>query len=216
MGIMETNPTRSKMWAALVAVVVAAVVVTILRISSPAPVRVSVREREVGPSDASAQMATVPQWSPGPNPFKKPARLSSTADEPGTQPKEAQVQAGTNGQAALPWLPAAHLQIQPLGSGPRSHPQEAPGRALQEPGKPEDAEPTFILLATVKSDQSLYGVIMAGDSRARVVRVGDVLDGGFKVKELDVSHAVLTNGRDTLIAKRRHLQDDSVQKAGGS
>ena len=79
----------------------------------------------------------------------------------------------------------------------------------------QSAKPTFTLLATIRSAERLYGIIKSGDSQERIVRVGDILDGGYKVKELDASHAVLTNGRDTLIAERPDLQQSRAEMASG-
>jgi hypothetical protein len=60
----------------------------------------------------------------------------------------------------------------------------------------------FTLLATVKSDRGFSAVIRAGESEVRVADVGDTLQGGFKVIDLNGDRAVLTDGRETVVAKR--------------
>jgi hypothetical protein len=68
--------------------------------------------------------------------------------------------------------------------------------------KTEQKKRTFTLLATVKSGNGYSAVIRSGDSTVRVVEVGDLLGEGFRVKKLEAGWAVLTDGRETIIARR--------------
>ena len=110
--------------------------------------------------------------------------------------------------APAPLLPAAGIEIQPMVAEKKPQTEQAQSQV-------QSAKPTFTLLATIRSPERLYGIIRSGDSQERIVRVGDILDGGYKVKELDASHAVLTNGRDILVAQRPDLQQGRAEKANG-
>ena len=64
----------------------------------------------------------------------------------------------------------------------------------------------------MKSADRIYAAVRIGDSRVKVVQVGDIVDGGFRVKQLDSGRAVLTDGTDTLTARRQNVQDSQHEK----
>ena len=66
----------------------------------------------------------------------------------------------------------------------------------------EKLMPKFTLLATIQCGNSYSAVIKSDGKDERVVDIGDVLDCGFRVKSIDDECAVLTDGRNTIIAKR--------------
>ena len=74
--------------------------------------------------------------------------------------------------------------------------------APTEPAKLEEPRPIFALLATIKGANGYSAVIRTGETEVRVVEVGDTLQDGFKVKSLEESRAVLSDGRDTIVANR--------------
>lgn len=84
---------------------------------------------------------------------------------------------------------------------------ELPANATETPasgqaGKSEPEKPAFVLLATVGGPGGLCAVIRSGESNTRVVAVGDVLEGGYKVQKVETGRVVLKNGRDTVVIKR--------------
>ena len=54
----------------------------------------------------------------------------------------------------------------------------------------------------MKSGNGLCAVIKSDKSDAKVVGLGDTLEGGYKVKELDTDQAVLSDGEETIVARR--------------
>ena len=75
-----------------------------------------------------------------------------------------------------------------------------PGTENQK-DEPRKLVPVFTLLATVKDPHGYCAVIQSETSKVSVVEVGDTLD-GFRIERIGGSHAVLTDGRDTIIARR--------------
>jgi hypothetical protein len=74
-------------------------------------------------------------------------------------------------------------------------------RTPAQPDEPE-SKPAFTLLATVKGERGFSAVIRTGESDVRIVEVGDLLEGGFRVVMLESWRAVLSDGRETIVAKR--------------
>jgi len=95
----------------------------------------------------------------------------------------------------------------PVGPLPASGGAEKPRpfRSAKTAGSAASAgqsKPAFTLLATVRGTLGYSAVIRGSASAARVVEVGDVLERGFKVTHVDSSRAVLTDGREIIVAKR--------------
>lgn len=76
------------------------------------------------------------------------------------------------------------------------------GKASDAHRQDEAPRPSFKLLATVKSGGVYSAVLRVGESEARVVEVGDVIDGRYKVARLQDNLAVLLDGREVIIATR--------------
>ena len=199
MALIKVDPSQNKIAAALTAVLIGAMAVTALRMRAPATISAPAQARETASACGSLQKTAQIERRPDHNPFRRPASLRTVASEVGVPAEDAMAR-----PAPAPLLPAApEFGIRNPESG------------MRNPEHVRSAKPTFTLLATIRSAEHLYGIIKSGDSRERIVRVGDILDGGYKVKELDASHAVLTNGRDTLIAERPDLQQSHAEMANG-
>ena len=75
----------------------------------------------------------------------------------------------------------------------------------------QDAElPTFVLMATVLANGKSSAVLRIGDSQVKVVRVGDMVDGRFRLCSLKSDQAELSDGTTKLIAKRGRTEDEKT------
>lgn len=189
MGIIKTDPSQTKTAVVLIVVLVAAVVVTVVRMRAAAPakvVEVATRTTTLQ-SSASFEPSTQCRY-PLRNPFEKPVCLRDAAGE---LVRFADVDSGRTSVRVVPlnpWASVSRSKVEPISA--------------PEVGKPECPLPTFTLLATVKSEKGYSAVIRNGDSDVRVVEVGDRLWNGFIVKCVEPDRAVLTDGRNVIIASR--------------
>jgi len=74
--------------------------------------------------------------------------------------------------------------------------------AVQGQSDTAKVPPAFALLATIKNDKGYTAVIREGTSTPRIIEVGDVLAAGYRVAKLAEDRAILTNGKEVIIAKR--------------
>lgn len=201
MGMIKTDPSQTKAVVGLLSILAVAIVVTIVRISGgsapPAPV--------VKDTDSPKEACVVRTMSESvsdlsKNPFVSPpdyksASLSEDGEIPG-------IKIMTDNQAKGEWDADNAPRIEPLKFGPGMRVSAPDNTAAKKTNAAEEAKPEFTLLATVKSGNGWSAVIRTSDSGEKVVEVGDKLDGGFVVKELSATRAVLADGRDIIIAKR--------------
>ncbi len=202
MALVKVDPNQTKTVVALVIVLAAAVAFTFVRVSSSqqaVPAAAEAAPVESQPAQA-ARTGTV-AYDHTRDPFKKPAGVAaaqsdaseSEADACGTSVSLSEVSADTQQnpyQLSIGPIPAAGV---PSGGAPPKDEGVGP-RARKD-------SPEFTLLATVKNSRGYCAVIRSEASRVSVVEVGDTLD-GFEVMRISGSHAVLTDGRDTVIAQR--------------
>jgi hypothetical protein len=187
--------------AALLVVLVATVTVTVLHM-----------KRQGVPPVIRAQVAMAGDRTVSPpvevttktcrNPFLKPERLrAGSAQDDEEAGVEFSLGARGTVPSPMPPMPVREMVISP----PMITSTEPTTRA--EPPVAEKREPTkFTLLATVQSAERLCGVIKAGDAEPKIAGIGDALEGGFVVKILSHSQAVLTNGREVVIAEKPESQ----------
>ena len=101
--------------------------------------------------------------------------------------------------AVNPWSPGA--------GGPDIQVPFMPGLQMTDSSgaspdpRVQKPKPQFTLIATIGSEDGLSGIIRSGDGEVTIVEVGDTLEEDFTVTKLDASHAILTDGRDTIIAE---------------
>jgi len=202
MALIKTDPSQTKTVVALVSVLVVAVGVTVVRLKPQAPTKAAALTQQGQASRAPVRVSSEPAAYRRRNPFEKPADLPAAPAVDGDAP-----QGGLSGPSRDPlpereaWTPGGWATIEPADPGSILAVKPAPKPG---PAKPDLAgpRPVFTLLATVNSDRGFSAVIRAGESEVRVADVGDTLQGGFKVIDLNGDRAVLTDGRETVVAKR--------------
>jgi len=198
MGLVTVDRTQKKTVAALLLALVLAVGITIYRIESPqgaaaaARPGVSVTALERDSRDRIVR-------APARNPFKKPGSLQAmpvgqpnenALGDPALRVPDTGLRASPGAEQLLP-LPAFSVSGPTVKTATRSAAQE-----------PDDAPPDFALVATVMSADKSLAVLRIGDSQTKVVRVGDLVDGRFRLKSLQPDCAELTDGTVTALAKR--------------
>jgi hypothetical protein len=206
MALIKVDPSQTKTAVALVGVLAVAIGVTVVRLKPQAATQAAAGAQQGQAQSAPPRITLDRAPSRLRNPFERPANLPAPpADDDdmlsaGPRPESFRADRG-------PWTPGGYATIEPLGPAP------VPGfKATQKPARkqaPADpdlapASPVFALLATVKSDRGFSAVIRTGQANVRVVEEGDTLEGGFKVISLNDDRAVLTDGRETVVAKRPH------------
>lgn len=206
MALIKVDPSQTKTAVALVGVLAVAIGVTVVRLKPQAATQAAAEAQQGQAQSAPDRVTSERAPSRLRNPFERPAMLpaASAMDDNteggtlsgGPRPESFRADRG-------PWTPGGYATIEPLDLAP------VPGfKATQKPAPADPnlapARPVFALLATVKSDRGFSAVIRTGESGARVVQVGDTLEGGFKVISLNNDRAVLTDGRETVVAKRPH------------
>lgn len=181
----------------LMAILIGAICVTAYRVVPRAQVQ-AVLEEVAEPAAQTSQSFEVRVRNLSRNPFKAPdvyalAQARSNAAELGLPIPDSPnggAHKSKNPAGTLPPLQPVILKTVPGGrvaAGVADHPQ---------------AKPSFILLATIHSEHGCSGVIKTDDSIVRVVNVGDMLEGGYKVKALKHDCAVLSKGEETILAKK--------------
>jgi len=202
MALIRNDPSQTKTVAALLVVLAAAIVFVIVRVGSHREARPTDATEPTANQAASSASADSTTYSASRNPFKRPAILKAALGG---------VTESLAGENAFPTASRTGLGARFRHGDPAPlHPMDFGSllTAAAQPPFPKEVQviekprPEFALLATVKSAGGWCAVIRSGDSRPRVVEVGDVVEGGFKVRRLETDRAVLTDGRDIVIAKR--------------
>ncbi|MHB9036221.1 MAG: hypothetical protein ACYC64_06110 [Armatimonadota bacterium] len=199
MAMIKTDPSQTKTVVALLVVLAMAVGVTISRVSKSVPPEPIAEAKAENPGKAEAHVTANIECDSGRNPFAKPSLIEAAGKS---------VETALGGEAARmladkikisPWrMDDVELRQQSIAPVPNS-PQPIARQAVSEEKPPL---PEFELMTTVKGSQGYSAVIRTGGSETRVVEVGDKMEGGFKVVKIEPDRAVLTDGRDTIDAKR--------------
>jgi len=219
MALIKVDPSQTKAAAALIGVLVAVSGITVVRLK-PHTVSRAAAQPQAAQSARAARAARVEADRPPNrtrNPFEKPPLLRS-ASPPGGAESPLHALGGATavrglGASTFPRLqwqdalrsdsvevrPVRPVTTEPLNSVREAEPSADPKQKDAGPTKP-----SFVLLATVSNGGRFSAVIQCGDSGTRVVEVGDVLDGGYRVVGLNADRAVLTDGRETIVAQRPH------------
>lgn len=193
--MLTVDPSQKKVVWLLMAILIGAVCVTAIRVR---PSRVSVaavENRPVEATPASPRVAVQVQDLTR-NPFRAPepyamAQMRTNAAELGLPMPGADEKRASAGK-----LPSVQpLVVSAVRRGGETGESQAGGADL-------DAKPAFALLATIQSSEGSSAVIKSNDSIVRVVNVGDVMEGGYKVRALKPDCAVLSNGEDTIVVKK--------------
>jgi len=201
MAFIEVDPKQTKAVVALLVTLAGAIGYIVVRAHPPEqPAVAAQRVAVVSEKQSSARTREPAGVEISRNPFERPAGLPA----PAKSSKASGIVTDETGPGASAELaPAAVGELPASGEvdAPRPFRSEKSERSTAS-ARDDKSKPTFTLLATVRGVQGYSAVIRAGASVARVVEVGDVLEGGFKVKQVDSSRAVLTDGREIIVAKR--------------
>ena len=208
MSVLRVNPGQEKTVALLVAALAAAIAVTVFRTHPAASPKVPAAKADQQVAEVSISVTAGRRRSgPTRNPFVSLDVFRAASDgtgavspAPGSEGRRPGLwQIGGDSRSG-PISPLPTLEIRPIGDAPPKGMNGSAGK-----NEADSARPKFALRATIKGGNGLAGVIRIGDSTVKVVEVGDVLDSGFEVKDLQPGRAVLTDGRDTIIAKQMPL-----------
>lgn len=229
--MLQVDPSQKKAVVALLVVLVGAVAFLLVRLlpGSRAP-QASAQAAQPAAKTTPACAVGEVRVGPARNPFHRPdgaAPLACVAEDP-----DSLVQLTANGRTegvaesfdVRPMPVPTFGAIEQPGSGDAARPARAKtgkpdprllaGMVLGgtgNPAEPNEAEqhskdeaprPSFKLLATIKSGGVYSAVLRVGDAQTRVVEVGDIIDGRFKVARIQENLAVLLDGRDVIIATR--------------
>jgi len=197
--MLTIDPSQKKLVWALLAILLAAICVTVIRIRPAQPVAAVVATEEASEPSSRKPGVNVQVANLSRNPFRAPELFARTQERsnaaelglpiPGEKPKP---KPSGSQMGKLP-------PIQPLAV---RMPNDTNSTNLQSKPGVKEPPPVFALLATIRSAGGLSAVIKSNDSVVRVVNVGDRLEGGYKVRALQPGRAVLSNGEDTIVASK--------------
>lgn len=202
MASIKNDPSQNKTVAALLIVLVIAVGATIVRVKKTAAPVVAA---QAAPVAAQPQVVNDPfvsvDYTKIRNPFGTPAFLASR-DITSSQAPNANGSRPVRINVRNPWRSAGHVPPFDIQAVRPDDTRAINTEDVKPKDNPEQPAIKFTLLATVRNASGLCGIIKRGNSEARVVKVGDTLEDGFRVKALDDTHATLTDGRTTIVARR--------------
>lgn len=201
MAMIKTDPSQTKAVVVLLIVLGGAIVFTVARIHPDAGQPGTAAATTAAVAQASSGCVTViPAFEASRNPFRRPDGIRAAVGKSTRGVGEIGVQgvvARPSGSFGLDAMPVAGLSVS------RTEPPEsAVSEQDQATAKTEAAKPEFTLLATVGGPNGMCAVIRSGESSTRVVAVGDIVEGGYKVRQIEKNRAVLGNGVDTVVVKR--------------
>jgi hypothetical protein len=204
--MMKTDPNQTKTVVALLAILALALGATIYRVQAARRTVVTasptVTVSAVKCSDV--QVETVQRSLR--NPFKKPdsVRLLDTRDSVGNSAERLVSFAPAGG-----FLPSIGgegiLPLTEVSAVPSTSSVTTTSRVSTQ--EPERVLPMFTLMAVVTGARGSYAALRIGGSQTKVVRVGDMVDGRFRLKAIRPGYAALTDGKVTVFAKRGRAED---------
>ena len=202
--MIKTDPSQTKAVVVLLLILAGAVVWTITRVNPGVQPQAAAKDPATETAQASPATATiVPAFQSSRNPFRKPEGVSGRIGRDGASGGDSGVASIREGVGRT----SNNFKIDPMPVGmvPSAGPDRT-GVQTSEPnaGTPNSGpeKPQFALLATVGGPNGFSAVIRCGEANTRVVAVGDVLEGGYRVEKLEEDRAVLKGGRDVVVVKR--------------
>lgn len=190
--MIKTDPSQTKAVVVLLLVLGGAVVATVLRIHpNSARPAVAVAAAAATTRESAAPRVTVTAGPSSRNPFRKPEAVRAAFS------REAKSGAGSG---AVPvqegGLSPAGVRLPSMSAVPSPSADKSPdAQSDTQTNNSEAPDLGFELLATVAGPHGITAVISINASKTRVVTVGDVLDGDYKVVRLDQHRAFVANGR---------------------
>lgn len=199
MALIKSDPSQNRTVAVLVVVLIGAIGLVFVRLRPPEAVGSAAKAKapQAGRVASASGVAEACPFGSSRNPFEPPPGLGASMPFDEDQ----------NEAEAAPQSTVRPVEVKPLPlpSPFRLRPSlAAPPPPAQPPrgAGPESPPPGLVLLATVRDDAGCCAVLRSDDSSVRVVQAGDRVDGGFVVVDVSEDRAVLSDGRDTIVAKR--------------
>jgi hypothetical protein len=212
MGLITVDPSQKKTVAALLGVLVVAVGVTIVRIEPVTVAEPAAQQQSQPSAERAACSIDEPARDRSRNPFERPEGFGAEMPPDGFRLERDPLLGASREPLRVPEvepLPVMGVSVtkqEPRPTGGQVDAGQPGPRGAGAPAAPvpHGSRPDIVLLATIKSPSGYGAVIRINESAARVVQVGDVIEGGFRVTVLTEDHAALSDGRETIIAKRPH------------
>ncbi|MCX6345341.1 MAG: hypothetical protein NT018_09760 [Armatimonadetes bacterium] len=208
MAFIRNDPKQSKTVIGLLVILLIVVGVTIVRVRQVISLVQPFLRAPVAAQAPRLNRGYVASYSQMRNPFEKPPFIGVSSIISGRIANLPEHIMGTGEIANLPEHSSAGASPSPNTTIP---PIDIRSLTLQD-GKTAAVPPitdknqtsiiSLSLLATIKGTDGTSAIIKINGSETQVVEVGDRLKGGFKVKTLDDTRAILTDGRNIIIAKR--------------
>lgn len=192
--MLKHDPSQNKTVVILLVILVIAGVATVARIHPAGQVKAVARTDNAAVQVSADKKVVMPEFEPSRNPFFKPSAVKTNKDfDIPNEVKTVEVP---------PLQPPGDIRVEAIDSN-SGQKKESPAASTQpDVNKSETSRPTFTLLAIIGNCSGLSAVIRTNESNTRVVEVGDMVDGGYKVQKLEADRAVLTDGRDIIVVKR--------------
>lgn len=221
MGLITVDPSQKKTVVALIGILVVAVGVTIVRIE-PATEAGPANQQQSQPSAGRAACSTEEAaYDRLRNPFERPSSFGAgTTPEQGIEDPHLEggplLRAGGRSLSPpgvepfavepLPGMGVSVTEQKPRPAGSQAIAGQPGDRGVEMPATVarRGSRPEVVLLSTIKGPRGYGAVIRVNESAAQVVQVGDVIEDGFRVTILTEDHAALSDGRETIVAKRPH------------
>ncbi len=200
MSMLKYDPKQSKTVAVLLTILIIAIIAIVVRMKHAAAPAQTAQTAQSNAIVAGVDQTASIKYISNRNPFERSPfvvtdshgirdRLASDADMIGKQ------NSIFSKQMLNKPLPPMHIEVRPKNS-------VKPKVDLPAVSMETKPIPSFILLATVKGKDGLCAIIKTDDSETKIVQIGDSLKEGFKLQSVDELHAILTDGRNVIIAKR--------------
>lgn len=208
--MLTIDPSQKKLVAILMVILVSTICITVFRIApsgSPEP------DRGSGSTSTTATAARrgseAPVRSISRNPFKAPDAYRPRKLEKAEAASGAPAGMATTEVSVRP-LPHS---VPPLGINFDTRPEQnnqmqqlhSAGHEAAQIHQAAKIKPAYTLLAVVGGDGKMSAIIKTDESKSRIINLGDVLDGSYRVSEIKIDRVVLTNGRDIILVKKPKL-----------
>jgi hypothetical protein len=207
--MIKTDPNQKSTVIVLVVILVGALVATVVRcLPGPQPKQSAQQAQQTTTEVSPVASVSEADYEPNRNPFQQPLAIKDRVKSAlkrlgGPSDEEIMAMIGPPAKQANPWSRQGSVRVEPIKLPQVMVPRQGEYSTAQSGAVQVEAKklPEFALLATVKNNTGLCAVIRGSDSKPKVVEVGDIIE-GFMVTRLDLDQAVLSDGRDTIVAKR--------------
>ncbi|MCE5321924.1 hypothetical protein LLG46_01255 [bacterium] len=213
MAFIKTDPSQTKTVIALLVILVAAIGITAFRVSHKAPPPPVEKAQAQVQTANRAQAAVAPyiERETSRNPFARPMYIASAKQGVSIVDRNSSGRVLPANIKMNPWradgVEFGHEKIAPMDVT-QKRTTSVQIEAAKEP------VPVFELMATISGPKGSSAVIKTDHSQSQVVDMGDRVTGGYKVVAIEPDHVILTDGRNTLFARRLMRSAESVKAQG--